>query len=91
MRASPLARILFPVYAPLVLYAIAVPVGGLARSGRLALRLSDRAVAALCHRFDMVVNVLGYIPYGFLAAARRASRARDCRVFGRHRSALFLR
>ncbi|HLS86045.1 MAG TPA: VanZ family protein [Burkholderiales bacterium] len=65
MRASPLARLLFGVYALLVVYATLYPLSGWREHGLSPFAYLSAPWPAYVTRFDIVVNVLGYVPLGF--------------------------
>ena len=67
-RSAALPRILFPVYVLLVAYASLYPLAGWREHG---LSPFDYLAAppAFVSGFDLAVNVLGYLPYGFLGVA----------------------
>ncbi len=66
MHASPLARILFAVYVALVAYASLYPLAGWRDHGLSALAYLSAPWPQYVTRFDVVADVLGYVPYGFL-------------------------
>ena len=77
MRASPLARILFAVYRAADVLRVASIRWRAGATRAFAVRLPDRAVAALCHRASTSRSTsLGYVPFGFLAAAALQPRLR---------------
>src|SRR4026208_1181929 len=76
MRESPLARILFAVFAALTVYASLYPMEGWRGVGVSRLASLPAPWPRRIIYFDVVVNVLGYIPYGFLAAAALQPRVR---------------
>lgn len=67
-RAGALSRILFAVYVLLVVYASLYPFAGWRRHGLSPFDYLA-APAGIVTRFDLVANVLGYVPYGFLGMA----------------------
>lgn len=69
MRASPLARILFALFAALTVYASLYPMEGWRDPGVSPFAYLSAPLPRHVTRFDIVVNVLGYVPFGFLAAA----------------------
>lgn len=81
MRESPLARILFGVFAALTVYASLYPMEGWRDPGVSPFAYLAAPWPRHITRFDMVVNVLGYVPYGFLAAAALQPRLRGARAF----------
>jgi VanZ family protein len=66
MRASPLARILLAVYALLVVYASLYPLTGWRAHGLPPFDYLFAPWPRHFTRFDIVVNVLGYVPLGLL-------------------------
>jgi VanZ family protein len=66
-RASPLARYLFCVYALLVVYASLHPFSGWHVQGPTPFAFVTAPFPRSLARFDVVTNVLGYVPLGFLA------------------------
>jgi VanZ family protein len=81
MRASPLARILFAVFAALTVYASLYPMEGWRGAGVSAFAYLTAPWPRHITRFDIAVNVLGYVPYGFLAAAALQPRLRGLPAF----------
>lgn len=81
MRASPLARILLAVFAVLTVYASLYPLEGWRASGVSAFAYLTAPWPRHVTRFDIAVNVLGYVPIGFLAAAALQPRLRGAAVF----------
>lgn len=81
MRESPLARILFAVFAALTIYASLYPMEGWRGSGVSPFAYLSAPWPRHITYFDIVVNVLGYMPYGFLAAAALQPRLRGRRAF----------
>ena len=83
-RASPLARILLLVYVLLVAYASLYPFEGWRAVGLSPFAYLSAPWPRYVTAFDVVVNVAGYVPYGFLAvAALRPTRARRRRIRSR--------
>jgi VanZ family protein len=82
-RASPLVRYLFAAYVLLVVYASLYPFSGWRDPGSLPFAFLVEAFPRSVWRFDIVINVLGYMPLGFLAAL--AAHAR----LGRGKAAIF--
>jgi VanZ family protein len=76
MRESPLARILFAVFAALTVYASLYPMEGWRDPGVSPFAYLTAPWPRHITRFDIAVNVLGYVPYGFLAAAALQPRLR---------------
>ena len=81
MRESPLARILFGVFAALTVYASLYPMEGWRDPGVSPFAYLTAPWPRHVTRFDVAVNVLGYIPYGFLAAAALQPRLRATAAF----------
>jgi VanZ family protein len=69
MGASPLIRILFAVYALLIAYASLYPLAGWRDPGQSAFAFLAAGWPRHLLRFDILVNVLAYLPFGFLGAA----------------------
>jgi VanZ family protein len=69
MRGSPLARILFVLYAALAVYASLYPLEGWRAHGLSAFAYLDAPWPRYVTAFDLAANVLGYVPYGFLFVA----------------------
>jgi VanZ family protein len=69
MRASPLARILFGIYVVLAVYASLYPLEGWRAQGSSAFEYLAAPWPRYVTNFDLTVNVLGYVPYGFLFVA----------------------
>ena len=67
MRASPLARYLFLAYVLLVVYATLYPFAGWRDSGISAFAYLSAPRPRYISGFDLAVNVLGYVPHGWLA------------------------
>jgi len=66
MQPSPLARILFGVYVVLAVYASLYPLEGWRAHGLSPFAYLGAAWPRYVTGFDVAVNVLGYLPYGFL-------------------------
>ena len=81
MRESPLARILLAVFAALTVYASLYPMEGWRDPGVSPFAYLSAPWPRHITRFDIVVNVLGYVPYGFLAAAALQPRLRGAAAF----------
>lgn len=81
MRESSLARILFAVFAALTAYASLYPMEGWRDPGVSPFAYLTAPWPRHLTRFDVAVNVLGYIPYGFLAAAALQPRLRATAAF----------
>lgn len=69
MRASPLARILFGIYVALAVYASLHPLEGWRAQGSSAFEYLGAPWPRYVTGFDLAVNVLGYVPYGYLCVA----------------------
>jgi VanZ family protein len=76
LRASPLARYLFAAYAVLVVYASLHPFSGWQFQGLTPFAFVTAPFPRSLTRFDVVTNVLGYLPLGFLAVLASYSRLR---------------
>src|SRR4026209_377496 len=81
MRESPLARILFAAFAALTVYASLYPMEGWRATGVSPFAYLAAPWPRHITYFDMVVNVLGYVPFGFLAAAALQPRLRGWAAF----------
>ena len=81
MRESPLARIVFGVFAALTIYASLYPMEGWRDPGVSPFAYLTAHWPRHVTRFDVTVNVLGYMPYGFLAAAALQPRLRGTAAF----------
>lgn len=81
MRASALARILFAVYVVLTVYASLYPVEGWRDPGISPFAYLTAPLPRYITRFDIAVNVLGYLPFGFLAVAALHPRVRGAPAF----------
>lgn len=81
MRASALARILFAVYVLLTAYATLYPMEGWRDPGISPFAYLSAPWPRYITRFDLAVNVLGYVPYGFLAVAALHPRLRGVPAF----------
>lgn len=81
MPASPLARLLLLAYVLLVVYASLYPLTGWRDSGISALAYLTAARPRYISGFDLVVNVLGYIPLGWLAVLALYPRVRGFAAF----------
>lgn len=82
MRASPLARYLFLAYVLLVVYATLYPFSGWRDSGIWAFAYLTASKPPYITAFDLVVNVLGYVPYGWLAVLALYPRAKGFAALG---------
>jgi VanZ family protein len=80
-RASPLARILFLVYVLLVAYASLYPLAGWRDVGVSPFAYLSAPWPRYVTGFDIAVNVAGYLPFGFLAAAALHPRVRGVAAF----------
>jgi VanZ family protein len=67
LRPSPLARYLFAAYAVLVVYASLHPFSGWQAQGLAPFAFVTAPFPRSLTRFDVITNVLGYVPLGFLA------------------------
>jgi VanZ family protein len=76
-----LARILLAVYAVLTAYATLYPMEGWRDPGISAFAYLSAPWPRYVTRFDIVVNVLGYVPFGFLAVAALYPRVRGVPAF----------
>lgn len=81
MRESPLARILLAVFAALTVYASLYPMEGWRATGVSPFAYLAAPWPRHITSFDIVVNVLGYVPFGFLAAAALQPRLRGWAAF----------
>ncbi len=81
MPASSLARILFGVYVLLVAYASLYPLTGWRDHGLSPFAYLDAHLPQYVTWFDVVVNVLGYLPYGFLCVAALQPRLKGAAAF----------
>lgn len=81
MPASPLARILLAVYVLLIAYATLHPMEGWRDSGLPFFAYLSAPWPRYVTRFDIAANVLGYMPYGFLAVAALQPRVRGVPAF----------
>lgn len=77
----PLARILLAVIAALAAYATLYPMEGWRNPGVSPFAYLSAAWPRHVTRFDVVVNVLGYVPFGFLAVAALYPRVRGLPAF----------
>jgi len=75
-RASPLARYLFCAYALLVVYASLHPFSGWHAQGATPFAFLTAPFPRTLVRFDVVTNVIGYVPLGFLAVLAAYPRLR---------------
>jgi VanZ family protein len=84
-----LARLLLAVYAVLTAYATLYPVEGWRDPGISAFAYLSAPWPRYVTRFDVVVNVLGYVPFGFLAVAALHPRLRGVPAFAAATAAAF--
>jgi VanZ family protein len=82
MSASPLSRILFPIYVALIAYASLYPLEGWHNHGLSPFAWLDAPWPRYITSFDVAVNLLGYMPYGFLCVAALEPRERGVAAFG---------
>jgi VanZ family protein len=82
LRASPTARILFALYALLTVYASLYPLEGWHNHGLSPLAYLDAPWPRYITTFDITVNLLGYMPYGFLCVAALEPRLRGVAAVG---------
>jgi len=82
MGASSLVRILFVVYALLVAYASLYPLEGWRDPGLSPFAFLAAGWPRQLLRFDVVVNVLGYAPFGLLCVAAMQPRLRGLAALG---------
>lgn len=82
MRTSPLARFLFLAYALLIVYATLYPFAGWRDSGISAFAYLTASKPPYVTAFDLTVNVLGYVPYGWLAVLALYPRAKGFTALG---------
>ncbi len=76
-RASSLARYLFGTYVLLVIYASLHPFTGWQVQGPTPFAFVTAPFPRSLTRFDLVTNVLGYVPLGFLAVLASQPRLRE--------------
>lgn len=81
MRASPLARLLLLAYVLLVVYATLYPFSGWRNSGLPALEFLTASRPRYITGFDLAVNVLGYVPLGWLTVLALHPRLRGSMAF----------
>lgn len=77
----PLARILLTVVAALTAYATLYPMEGWRDPGVSPFAYLSAPWPRHVTRFDIAVNILGYIPFGFLAVAALLPRVRGIAAF----------
>jgi VanZ family protein len=70
------ARILFALYVVLTAYASLYPLEGWHNHGLSPLAYLDAPWPRYITSFDLAVNLLGYMPYGFLCVAALEPRVR---------------
>ena len=76
MRESPLARSLFVVYLLLVVYASLYPLSGWTDQGLSAFAYLTAPPPRYITVFDVVANLVGYLPYGFFCVLALYPRLR---------------
>lgn len=76
-----MARIVFLVYVLLVIYASLYPLEGWRAVGLSPFAYFTAAWPRYVTAFDVVVNVAGYVPYGFLAIAALRPRVQGAVAF----------
>jgi VanZ family protein len=76
-----LARILLAVYAVLTAYATLYPMEGWRHAGISPFTYLSAPWPRYVTSFDVVVNILGYVPFGFLAVAALHPRLRGVAAF----------
>ena len=79
---SPLVRLLFAVDVLLTAYASLYPLEGWRAHGLSPLAYLGMAWPRFSVNFDVVANLLGYVPYGFLCAAALLPRWRGPAALG---------
>ncbi|MGH8747276.1 MAG: VanZ family protein, partial [Burkholderiales bacterium] len=82
MRASPLARSLFAVYTLLVVYASLYPLAGWRDQGLSAFAYLTASPPRYVTAFDVVANLIGYLPYGFFCVLALYPRLRGLNALG---------
>lgn len=82
MSASPLARLLFAVYAVLIAYASLYPFAGWRDPGLSAFAFLGQGWPRQLLRFDIAINVLAYAPFGVLCVAAVQPRLRGVAALG---------
>jgi len=82
VRASPTARILFALYVLLTVYASLYPLEGWHDHGLSPFAFLDAPWPRYVTAFDLAVNLLGYMPYGFLCVAALEPRVRRVGAIG---------
>lgn len=81
MRASPLVRLLFLAYAVLVVYATLYPFSGWRDAGVPAFGFLIAFKPRYVSPVDVYFNVLGYLPYGWLAVLALRPHVRGVTAF----------
>ncbi len=81
LRRAPLARILLAVYTGLVVYASLYPWTGWRAHGLSPFGFLDAPWPRYVTSFDVTVNVLAYVPLGFLAVATLSPSLRGAVAF----------
>ena len=81
MHASPLARLLFLAYALIVVYATLYPFAGWRDSGISAFAFLFAFKPRYISPFDLYFNVLGYVPYGWLAVLAMRPKVKGFAAF----------
>jgi len=74
--ASSLVRILLAVYGLLIAYASLYPLEGWRDPGQSPLAFLAQEWPRQLQRFDVVINIIGYVPLGFLGVAALQTRLR---------------
>lgn len=77
-----MARILFALYVVLTVYASLYPLEGWHNHGLSPLAWLDAPWPRYITTFDVAVNLLGYVPYGFLCVAALDPRTRGVPAAG---------
>jgi len=77
-----MARILFALYVVLTAYASLYPLEGWHNHGLSPLAFLDAPWPRYITAFDLAVNLLGYMPYGFLCVAALEPRLRGAGAVG---------
>jgi VanZ family protein len=81
LRPSPLARFLLGIYGGLVVYASLYPWTGWRAHGLAPFAYLEAPWPRYITSFDVTVNVLAYLPLGFLAVAALHPRLRGATAF----------
>lgn len=82
MRASPLARAAFAVYALLIVYVSLYPFTGWRDQGLSPFDFVVAPAPRFVTAFDVAANLIGYVPYGFLCVLALHPRLRGMRALG---------